>query len=461
MRLQYISTLIIFLFAFTNALGQTFDDCKVHGFLFIKVEQAPKFNGSLQEYFEKELKDKNHNFNGTIQLQILIDNSGKACCMNIKNNNSDISSLEIKDIINKMPDWTSAKQNNQNVSYAVAILLIFKESKLVVDYINEKSIIPKPSVNSNTTNIPDIIKEKKTKSIWKHWDINNSIIPANLSRNVAMDSNGVIWYCTDNGIVRIVNDHWQVYNGMNVPVLSGKNNLTWTTVLAIDKSNNVWAKSFDYIVKYDGKQWIKYDATNSPLKFVQKICVDKTGIIWFCTFKGLIKYDGKNWTQFSVANSKIASDNVKETYLDSNGVLWIATDKGINKVKNGNWSLYNTHNSNIPDNDVTSIKGDSRGNIWAGIGTRDKNFLIKIDSTGIITAFATGVIWNITIDDNANKVWLATNGKGLVSFDGKEFKYFDKTNSILSSNTVSDILIDKNGDKWISTFGGLVYTNKK
>lgn len=461
MRVQYISAIVIFLLSFTNTFGQTFDNCKPEGYLFIRVEEAPKFNGSLQEYFEKELKGKFQDFNGSIQLQILIDNSGKACCMSIRNNSSGISSMEIKDVINKMPDWTSAKQNNRHVSYAVAIQLTFKNSKLIVDYINEETTILKPAVNVNTINIPNIIKERRTKSVWKLWDINNSIIPSNFSRNIAMDNVGAIWYCTDNGIVKIFDDHWKVYDGRNVAALSGKNNSTWTTGLAVDKNNNIWIQSFNYIVKYDGKQWIKYDTTNSPLKLVQKICVDKNGIVWFCTFNGLIKYDGKNWTKFSIANSEIASDNVKEVYLTNDDALWIATDKGINKVINGNWTLFNTQNSNIQDNDITSIKGDSKGNIWAGIGTRDKNFLIKIDTTGKISAFASGVIWNITIDDNANKIWLATNGKGIVSFDGKEFNHYNKTNSILSSNTVSDILIDKNGDKWISTFGGLVFTNKK
>ena len=135
------------------------------------------------------------------------------------------------------------------------------------------------------------------------------MIPANLSRSVAMDSKGVIWYCTDNGLVRIANeDHWQIFNGMNVRALSGSNNITSTTELAVDKANNVWVTSFDYVVKYDGNKWIKFDTTNSPLKLVQKICVDNNGIIWFCTFQGLVKYDGENWTRYSTSNSKIASD---------------------------------------------------------------------------------------------------------------------------------------------------------
>jgi hypothetical protein len=462
--MRHHSSIVIFLlfFTFTKIFGQTFSDCSVQGPLFVTAEQAPKFNGSLQEYFENELKDILQDFTGSIQLQILIDTGGKPCCLSVNSSPSSPSSIKIKNLVNKMTGWSPAKQNDHSVNFSVLIQITSANSKFSVNYLNEKKLIPKPSVNTNRSNKPEIIKERKTNSIWKLWNFNNSIIPSNLSRNIAMDSNGFIWYCTDNGIVRISgDDNWQIFNGMNVQALSGKNNNTWTTGLAIDKADNVWIKSFDYVVKYDGKQWIKFDTSNSPLKLVQKISVDKNGTIWFCTFQGLIKYDGNIWTKYTTSNSKIASDNVKEIYLGNNETLWIATDKGINKVTNGNWSLLNKENTDMPENDVTSIKGDLHGNVWAGLGTRDKNYLIKIDSTNNINAFPSGVIWNITIEDNSSKIWLATNGKGLVSFDGREFTQYDKSNSIIPNNTVSDILIDNNGDKWISTFGGLVFTNRK
>jgi len=460
---HYISITLFFFFStFTNVFGQTFSDCNVKGPLFVRVEQSSTFNGSLQEYFKNELKGMFQDFNGTIRLQILIDTNGKACCMSVNNNSSSVSSTKIKDAVNKMTGWTSAMQNNHPVNFSAILEITFNNSKLSVNYVNEKQLVPKPVSNTNTSNNPDIIKERKTKSVWKLWNSSNSIIPENLSRNIAMDSNGVIWYCTDNGLVRMADDaHWEIFNGINVKALSGKNNITWTTGMAVDKANNVWVKSFDYVVKYDGKKWTKFDTSNSPLKLVQKICVDKNGIIWFCTYQGLIKYDGKSWTKYTISNSKIASDNVKEVYVGNDETIWIATDKGINKVTNDKWSLLNNENTNIPENDITSIKGDLAGNIWAGVGTRDKNYLIKIDTANNISVFLSGVIWNITVDNNAGKIWLATNGKGLVSFDGKEFTQFDKSNSLIPNNTVSDILIDNNGDKWISTFGGLVYTNKK
>ncbi len=142
-------------------------------------------------------------FNGTIQIQILIDTGGKACCMNVDNNSSGVSSEKIKDAVNKMTGWTAAKQNNHLVNFSAMLQITFNSnSKLSVNYMNEKRLVQVPVVNKNTSNHPDIVKDRKTKSVWKLWNFSNSMIPANLSRSVAMDSNEVIWYCTDNGLVR-------------------------------------------------------------------------------------------------------------------------------------------------------------------------------------------------------------------------------------------------------------------
>ncbi len=462
LKISCILTFILLHFLFVKVLGQTYDNCANHDKIFIRVEQPPQYNGSLQDYFENELKTNTGEYEGTVQISVIIDSSGSPCCIRIQNNNSFISSKKFKEVIDKMTGWTSAKQNNHVVVYNAFIQLEFKGSKFNVRYINDKFPPLMPVINTNTSNHPEISEDKQTGIIWKLWDFNNSMIPSNLSRSISMDIKGAIWYCTDGGVIRIANENWKIYSGMNVPELAGKNNRTWTIGLNTDKSGNVWIQSFDYIVKFDGKKWVRFDSTNSPLKLVNKIYVDKNGEVWFCTFKGLIKYNGQNWTTYSTSNSELVSDNVHGIYSDNKGTVWVATGKGIDKFTNGHWTHLNNTNSKIPYDDITCINGDSHGNIWAGAGARNNmSSLVKIDSAGYISLYQHGTIWNITIDERADKIWLATNGEGLLSFDGTNFAQYDKSNSIIPSNTVSDVLIDENGDKWLSTFGGLIFTNIK
>jgi ligand-binding sensor domain-containing protein len=459
MRPYFIPILLSLLSAFSGASGQDNGACSIKGPLFFRAEEGPHFNGSLQEYFGKELEGHFPAEDGTISLQLLVDTAGKVCCMKIENAIGVSAAFLVNSIAN-MPAWIPARQNHYLVNFAALVKLSFKDSKLLVTYINEKAVAPQPILNTNTSNNPKVLKQKDG-AIWRSWDVGNSMLPANLSRNVAMDGNGIIWYCTDRGIVRIADDKWQIFSGMNVPALAGRNNTTWTVGLTVDRKDNVWVLSQNNVVRYDGRNWITYDTSNSPLKLVRKIYADRAGILWFCTFNGLVRYDGANWTTFSMANSPIASNDVRGVYLDNNGTVWIATSQGINKMTNGAWSTINKSNSDLPDSEFTCINGDRNGNIWAGMGERDKCYLVKIDTAGHPTVFTTANIWNITADDNTGKLWLATNGQGLVCFDGAQFSHFDQTNSPVPGKIVSDILIDRNGDKWMATFGGLVFTTKK
>ena len=312
-----IGLLTIFSIFYTSQISaQIYEDCAKPNKLFVRVEQPPEFNGSLQEYFENGFRQYSGEYDGIVRVSILIDSAGSPCCLNIQDNHSFIDSKVLKELVNKMPIWSSPKQNNHSVSYAVFLELVFKGSAFTVKYINEKSPPLMPVNNRNTSNHPDIKKDKNTGSVWKLWNFDNSQVPSNLSRSIAEDDRGVLWFCTDRGIVRIANDNWKIYNGLNVPELSGKNNITWTTGLAVDKGRNVWVQSFDYIVRFDGKKWTKFDTTNSPLSSVRKIYVDKNGTIWFCSFKGLVKYDGQSWTTYSTSNSPLVSNNVSGVYVD-------------------------------------------------------------------------------------------------------------------------------------------------
>ncbi len=46
-------------------------------------------------------------------------------------------------------------------------------------------------------------------------------------------------------------------------------------------------------------------------------------------------------------------------------------------------------------------------------------------------------------------------------FDGKRFENFDAYNSLIRNPTVADLVIDRNGNKWLATVNGLVFTDLK
>jgi len=60
----------------------------------------------------------------------------------------------------------------------------------------------------------------------------------------------------------------------------------------------------------------------------------------------------------------------------------------------------------------------------------------------------------IAIDHSGNK-WIATNGGGLVKFDGINWTVYHDYTSGLPSDAVYSIAIEGNGNKWIGTYNGL------
>ena len=78
-----------------------------------------------------------------ISLQLLVDTAGKVCCMKIENATGISSDFLVNSIAN-MPAWIPARQNHYLVNFAALLKLSFKDSKLLVSYINEKAVVPQP-----------------------------------------------------------------------------------------------------------------------------------------------------------------------------------------------------------------------------------------------------------------------------------------------------------------------------
>jgi ligand-binding sensor domain-containing protein len=67
---------------------------------------------------------------------------------------------------------------------------------------------------------------------------------------------------------------------------------------------------------------------------------------------------------------------------------------------------------------------------------------------------------NSSLQDRAGNLWFGTTENGLYKYDGKSFRQFLKADGIIS-NSINDLVEDKNGKIWIGTKKGLcVYDGK-
>ena len=133
-HLAKISILIIWgsVISSTTCFAQNFDDCRIKCPCFVKAEKAPYFDLMQQKDFLKTLEEKLKGFTGSIEMRILVDSSGSACCTNIYNNTSTIKSAELREMVNQMTHWKPALQNGYKVVCYTRLYINFSNSKLTV-----------------------------------------------------------------------------------------------------------------------------------------------------------------------------------------------------------------------------------------------------------------------------------------------------------------------------------------
>lgn len=139
---------------FTLSLGALSQNSRSSGNdyekLFVKVEILPKFSGNLSNYIDSMLKNTELPNKGRVIIEVIIDSSGKSNYRKLYDHtDGDVSNLNLKELINRMPDWTPAFQNGHPVDFIFIILLDFSSGKLI--QVREKNISEemKYMLNSN------------------------------------------------------------------------------------------------------------------------------------------------------------------------------------------------------------------------------------------------------------------------------------------------------------------------
>lgn len=271
------------------------------------------------------------------------------------------------------------------------------------------------------------------------------------------------------------------------------------------------------IVVYNDKEWKIYDDTNSPLpdNFINCIFIDNDNTKWIGTYNGgIAKFDGTTWQIFNKSNSTLPSNNITSIKKSPDNEIWVTTiGRGVSKFGSINWITYNSKNTSFPDDNINDIEFDERKNLYLaterhGVVKFDgrSSEMIAFNDSDDIETYAVTVSSLIMKDkilyaaflDDENKIWagikrrikeiwyvpdqdffsyvkkfkfdkfnnlyICTWGNGLaVMKEIFTYKYFfNKYNTPLGADYISDIALDKNNIKWIATYGnGLVKYKSK
>ncbi len=294
---------------------------------------------------------------------------------------------------------------------------------------------------------------------WKVYNTSNSNLPVDQTHTIYIDEQNIKWIGTSSGLVKYDDSSWNIYDTTNSNLPSN-----YITCVESDGNNGIWIGTDKGLAHHNNDKWDVYTTENSVLKS-NSISKIKFGgdATWFGTDKGLIKYQNDEWSIYDSDNSGFVADFVCSITIDQGGKIWIGTfdhfsfNGSLWTFDGSRWKYFRLKNHGLFSSFPDAIDCDSNNQIWLGIKGTNGGALVKIanDEWTIYdknNSDYPGSGISSLIAENAEK-WIAS-GSGLILFKNGIWNKFDKNNSGLPDDFVSDIAIDKFGNKWVATIGG-------
>lgn len=254
------------------------------------------------------------------------------------------------------------------------------------------------------------------------YNSDNSGLPHNTIRCIAIDTNDNVWIGTQQGgVARFDGEDWSVWNtansnlpGNNVRVVQPlENGEVWiSTIISTSTIPYRISKLYENNVTNWSGVTNGYDIVEAFDYYDNKV--------WISTFNGMYTYENNSFSPFNTGDGCIPSTFVSDILFVSPDKYWVAASNydgsgmaGLLQIEQDICTVYNNSNSGFPSNNTTAdLKKDK---------------------------------------DNPDKVWLRTNA-GVTSFDGTAWEVFAAPGTSLPNS----FAIDSFGDIWVAyIFHGL------
>ena len=222
-----------------------------------------------------------------------------------------------------------------------------------------------------------------------------------------------------------------------------------------DKEGNIWAGSKTGLVRTLGDQ-LEYIEIIEPSRDanVVSVAVDHQGNIWFANSEGLFKRrvdeKGMVTTQQQLMHTPFQYYTVISLFVDSAGYIWAGL-YGEGAIRINPVTGKFTHlNHELRNGNVLHITG-KRNLVWLatlGGGTQIKiaGEKLTIKNYSSKDGLSTDFIYQVFVDSQ-DRVWFATDGKGVDRLDKGGFHHFVKG---LNSKVVYGFAEDGNHRIWVN-----------
>jgi ligand-binding sensor domain-containing protein/two-component sensor histidine kinase len=179
------------------------------------------------------------------------------------------------------------------------------------------------------------------------------------------------------------------------------------------------------------------------------IAEDAEGSLWIGHQQGLSRLMPNGAViNYEVQPQADGTDRVRWLTVDADNRVWILTEAGRKVI------VFNPEPAgviNVSDNSKRKLRFRQENRLAANI---PQGFAYLFAAEEVLAEGSFHSL-NATRD---GKVWLCGFGKGLVEFDGREFRLYTKENG-LSDNTIRSVVEDNFGNLWIGSDWGVMKYN--
>lgn len=311
-------------------------------------------------------------------------------------------------------------------------------------------------------------------------------------RAAMRDSNGILWFGTDEGLCSTDGKNWTCFNdssglshkrvlvlyedklqnlwvgtqsGINKKTVDGfvsysvEDGLAHERIRGItqDEKGNMWFGTQNGVTRFDGKNFISFTEKNGLSNDrIRYIISDRSGNLWFGTFfGGICRFSGEEFIHFTEEDG-ISSNQVLSVFSNHDGDIWLGTLEGITELKpqpNGTWEVeQNPLGNAFKDRSINTIVGAPNGEIWfgsdEGIFIKNKKKISRLKTDG---SFLTENVKAIHFEVGGH-LWVGSD-QGVTRFEKTEKGYqFDQyhSNPNINESEVSSIIEDGKGRVWIA-----------
>jgi ligand-binding sensor domain-containing protein len=292
--------------------------------------------------------------------------------------------------------------------------------------------------------------DPSSAGVWTLYNTGTGL-PGNSVQDVKLGSDGNLWVAfAESGAASLSNDVWTTFKTSNSGIIS---NYT-TTLGPVTNGNMIIGTQNGLSSKTPSDTWSSFKDPAVTVMYIYTVKVTSNGSIWVGTWnQGFYLNTGTGFIHYY----QPAYKNVYIIEEDYQGVVWLGTDNGVFRY-DGTTFIQKTTADGLPDNLVTAIYPDSKKRLW--IGTYGGETACWIDDSGIhqlsLATGTTAVYIADIFEDRKGDIWFATNGDGLIRYDGVVPYSFKEYNGFYENN-VTSIGEDRDGNLWVGLYSrGLV-----